>query len=391
MPAAPIIVVGAGIGGLAASIALKRAGRDVLVIERADRIEEVGAGLQIAPNAGRILQEFGLSAAIEKVSLEPRSLFIRRARDGATLARLPLAEVRDRWGAPFRVFHRADLQNALLEKAESLGVEVRTGACCAGLDQDESGVRLRIRCDQGEETLEADAIIGADGLRSAVRADLRLAAKDEPSLLGLTAWRALLPAQSAPAALRERATHLWLGPDAHIVHYPLRDASIISAVAIVEDGEDASARPESLSGEQLVRAIGFDRWDTDLRALLEAAPSWRRWPLFGRPELTHWSRGRVTLLGDAAHPMIPCLAQGAAQAIEDAAALGRAFSEQPSVEAALDAYQDARMQRAAQVQRGSRRQGAYFHLRGPVASARDLAIRVLGGRGMFARNAWLYR
>lgn len=390
MPAAPIIVVGAGIGGLAASIALRRTGREALVVERADRIEEVGAGLQIAPNAGRILQEFGLSAALERVALEPRSLFIRRARDGATLARLPLAEARDRWGAPFRVFHRADLQNALLEKALSLGVSIRTGACCAGFAQDESGVRLRVHSNRGDETLEADAVIGADGLRSAVRADLRLAAKDEPSLLGLTAWRALLPAQSAPAALRERAAHLWLGPDAHIVHYPLRDASIISAVAIVEDG-GAAARPESLSGEQLVRAIGFDRWDADLRALLEAAPSWRRWPLFGRPELARWSRGRVTLLGDAAHPMIPCLAQGAAQAIEDAAALGRAFADQASVEAALDAYQRARMRRAAQVQRGSRRQGAYFHLRGPIASARDLAIRALGGEGMLARNAWLYR
>ncbi len=147
-----------------------------------------------------------------------------------------------------------------------------------------------------------------------------------------------------------------------------------------------------MNGEQLARAIGFDRWDADLRALIETAPSWRRWPLFGRQELTRWSRGRVTLLGDAAHPMTPFLAQGAAQAIEDAAALGRAFDGGGrSVEAALEAYQAARTARAIKIQRGSRRQGFYFHLRGPLAGARDLAIRALGGAGMLARNAWLYR
>lgn len=386
----PVIVVGAGIGGLAASIALARAGGRVLTLERAEKIEEVGAGLQISPNAGRLLDEWGVS--LGTIALEPRALSIRRASDGTTLARLPLADARDRWGAPFRVFHRADLQNALLEKALDLGVTVRTGVRCAGFTQNEDGVRLQVHSEKGDETLEAEAVIGADGLRSSIRAGLRLAAGDEPIDLGLTAWRALLPIETAPAALRERATQLWMGPGAHIVHYPLRDASIISAVAIIEDGEAAPARPDSLSGEELVRAIGFRRWNADLRALIEAAPSWRRWPLFGRPELARWSRGRVTLLGDAAHPMTPFLAQGAAQAIEDAAALGHAFGAGGgSIEAALDAYQKARARRAVQIQRGSRRQGFYFHLRGPAASARDLAIRALGGQGMLARNAWLYR
>ncbi|PWB79825.1 MAG: salicylate 1-monooxygenase [Methylocystaceae bacterium] len=389
MAAAPVIVVGAGIGGLAAAIALTRAGRRVLTLERAEKIEEVGAGLQISPNAGRVLQEFGLSPALEKIALEPHALDIRRAADGATLARLPLAAARSRWGAPFRVFHRADLQNALLEKALSLGATVRTGVRCSGFSQDEDGVRLIVHSESGEETLDAEAVIGADGLRSSIRSGLRLCENDEPIDLGLTAWRALFPIETAPASLRERATHLWLGPGAHIVHYPLRDASIVSAVAIIEG---ATAPAESLNGEELARAIGFERWNADLRALIEAAPAWRRWPLFGRPELVRWSRGRVTLLGDAAHPMTPFLAQGAAQAIEDAAALGRAFEPGgQSVEAALDAYQAARTQRAIKIQRGSRRQGFYFHMSGPAAVARDLAIRALGGAGMLARNAWLYR
>lgn len=394
MTRAPIIVVGAGIGGLAAALSLARAGKRVLVVEREQTIEEVGAGLQISPNAGRVLQSLGLSSALDAIGLEPASFRVRRALDGETLVHLPIKDATARWGAPFRVFHRADLQNALLEQAYQMGVTIRTGVRCAGFLQSGEGVHLHVHSETGPETLTAQALVGADGLRSSVRALLRLGENDDPIPVGLTAWRALLPAAAAPASLRERETQLWLGPGAHIVHYPLRDASIINAVAIIDDrsSEDRAPPAVSLTGEAMARAIGFNRWDKDLRALIEAAPSWRRWPLFGRPELSRWSKGRVTLLGDAAHPMVPFLAQGAAQAIEDAAALGRAFEEeQRSVETALEAYQAARMRRAIQVQRGSRRQGFYFHLRGPAASVRDVAIKALGGRGMLARNAWLYR
>lgn len=388
----PLVVVGAGIGGLAAAVALARAGRRVTVVERAPRIEEVGAGLQISPNAGRILQEFGLGPAMAVVALEPKALHIRRAADGARLASLPLAAVRERWGAPFRVFHRADLQKLLLDEALRSGIEIRTGLRCDGVDQDEREARLRLVADTGgEQTLGAAAVIGADGLRSTIRGGLALRPDDSPAPVGMTAWRAILPAEALPAPLREPATQLWLGPSAHLVHYPLRDASIISAVAILEDAADAGAAAEARTGAELAAAMGFPRWSPELRALIEAGASWRRWPLFLRPELTRWSRGRIALLGDAAHPMTPFLAQGAAQAIEDAAALGRAFHAGLSVEAALDAYQSARIERATQIQRGSRRQGTYVHLRGPAAMARDLSIRLLGGRGMLQRNAWLYR
>jgi salicylate hydroxylase len=392
MSGAPVIVVGAGIGGLSAALALRRAGRRVLVVERAERIEEVGAGLQISPNAGRILQGFGIGAAIAAVALEPRALEIRRAEDGALLSRLPLAEARERWGAPFRVFHRADLQNALLDEVLRLGVEVHVDSRCDGFAQNENSVQISICASAGAETLEAEAVIGADGLRSAIRDALRLRPDDAPVPVGMTAWRALLPAEAAPAALRERETRLWLGPCAHVVHYPLRDASIISAVAILQDRADRGALAETRSGAELAEAMGFARWSADLRALIEAGGEWRRWPLYVRPELARWGRGRVVLLGDAAHPMPPFLAQGAAQAIEDAAALGHAFAAAPgSVEAALEAYQAARIARATEVQRRSRRQGDHIHLSGLAAAARDLVIRLHGGEGMLARNAWLYR
>ncbi|MBI1867654.1 MAG: FAD-dependent monooxygenase [Methylocystis sp.] len=395
MSSPPIVIAGAGLGGLAAALCLAKSGRRTLVIERAQTIEEVGAGLQISPNAGRILQNLGLGQALQAIGLEPKAFRIRRAQDGQTLARLPLDEAPARWGASFRVFHRADLQNALLDQARRIGdISIRTGVKCVDFTQTADALDIRVRTEQGPETLTAAALVGADGLRSSVRAHMRFGEGDDPVYSGHTAWRALIPADAAPACLRERETQLWMGPGAHVVHYPLRDASIISAVAIVEDGlaEESGRSILSLTGEALTHTIGFERWHADLRALIEAGASWRRWPLFGRPELPRWSKGRVTLLGDAAHPMLPFLAQGAAQAIEDAAALGRALeAEGRSVETALEAYQAARMQRAAQVLRRSRAQGYYFHLRGAAAQARDFAIRALGGRGMLARNAWLYR
>ncbi len=386
---APIVVAGAGVGGLAAALSLAQAGQGVALYERAPQISEVGAGLQIAPNAGRILQNLGLGPALDRFALEPKAINIRRGADGAVLARLPLDGARDRWGAPFRVFHRADLQSLLLEAAQNSDkISIRTGARIGDFEEEAGAVHIRLHAGSVAEDIEARALIGADGLRSAVRATLFRDTKDAPAYCGHTAWRAILPAAAVPPASLARETNLWLGPRAHVVHYPLRDATIVSAVVIVESPQEG---PQTLAGAELAREIGWSRWSEDLRALIDAAPEWRRWPLFIRPPLKGWSRGAVTLLGDAAHPMVPFLAQGAAQAIEDAAALGSAFSSGASPAAAIALYQKARIARAVRVQRGSRRQGAYFHFRGPLAAARDLAIRTLGGAGMLERNAWLYR
>jgi salicylate hydroxylase len=389
----PIVVAGAGIGGLTAALSLSRAGRKVTILERAPAIEEVGAGLQIAPNAGRILQDLGLTEALEAAGLRPEAINIRQARSGEILARLPLAEAKDRWGAPFRLFHRADLQQLLLEAVRRDGsIAVGVGARVGDFEEDGGAVYLRVHKAKGAQDLEALALIGADGARSSVRSFLWRDQKDGPVYSGHTAWRAILPAELAPARLRLRETQLWLGKGAHVVHYPLRDASIISAVVIVEDGGRGAApdQPESLDGAALLRRSGLAQCAGDLRELIEAGASWRRWPLFLRPALKSWGRGAVTLLGDAAHPMLPFLAQGAAQAIEDAQSLGKAFADHAAPELAVTAYERDRIARATKVQRASRRQGDYFHASFPLAQARDAAIKILGGQGMLMRNAWLY-
>jgi salicylate hydroxylase len=392
---APIVIAGAGIGGLSAALALARAGKRALVLERAPKIEEIGAGLQIAPNAGRILARLGVEGALSQVALEPRAVNIRRGRDGAVLARLDLSDARAQWGAPFRVFHRADLQQALLEAARAdEAIEVRTSARVGDFEERSGRVRLRVHGPEGLEEIEASGLVGADGQRSSVRAHLLRTERDSPFYSGATAWRALVPADQAPEALRAHESNLWLLPDAHVVHYPLRDGSLINVVVIIADPvqEGDATAVLSLSGRELSSALERFGPAANLRALVEAGASWRHWPLFARRPLMNWSRGPVTLLGDAAHPMPPFLAQGAAQAIEDAEALGRAFQQVgATTEIAFVAYERARIARASKVVRASRRQGDYFHMHGLAAVARDLAIRALGGQGMLARNTWLYR
>jgi salicylate hydroxylase len=392
---APIVIAGAGIGGLAAALSLARAGKRALVLERAPRIEEIGAGLQIAPNAGRILAKLGLEPALAAMALEPEAINIRLGRDGAVLARLELLDARSRWGAPFRLFHRADLQGALLQAAlDDPHSHVRSGARVGDFEASARGVRIRVHTQDGVEEIESAGLIGADGVRSSVRAHLIPSERDAPAYFGCVAWRATLPADSVPAAFRARESNLWLLPGAHVVHYPLRDASLINAVVIVEEPPEAEDAHSSLSleGAELARRFRPRKIATELRDLIEAGDSWRHWPLFTRPALKQWTQGPVTLLGDAAHPMVPFLAQGAAQAIEDADVLGEAFMRLgATVETAFAAYEGARRRRAERVVQASRRQGAYFHMSGLPAVARDLAIRALGGAGMLRRNAWLYR
>ena len=388
---APIVIAGAGVGGLTAGLALAQAGKKILILERAAEIEEIGAGLQIAPNAGRALAQLGLESELNDFGLEPQAINIRD-NNARLLARLDLSVARQRWGAPFRLFHRADLQQLLLNKVSSRpGVTIETNARLENFETIKTGVTLKYEGVAGGVALAALGLVGADGLRSIVRDRMMNTPMDALSYAGSVAWRALAPADEVYEVFRRRESNLWLLPGGHVVHYPLRDGKIINIVVILdarldEDGE------KQIDGDTLRKRIISHGAAFELADLISAAPLWRRWPFFIRPMLTTWTQDSVTLLGDAAHPMLPFLAQGAAQAIEDALALGQAFAAPNiTVERAFLAYEQKRRMQAQKVVAASRQQGQYFHLSGGLALARNIAIRLLGGKGMLARNAWLYR
>jgi len=392
MSAPHALIAGGGVGGLCAALSLARVGFRVSVYEQAKALEEIGAGLQLSPNASAILRSFGALDRLIPSSLAPRGIRIRRARDGATVAALPLEDAEKRWGAPYLLAHRADLQRALIETvAGEDAITVHTGAALAGFASGADGVAIAFK--RGAIRLEAtgDCLIGADGLRSLVRQRLAADRGVSPRFSGRTAWRTLVEASRVRAEMRREETSLWLGKRAHLVHYPLRGGSVVNVVAIVE--EDFRADSEnfwSSPGDPTFVEARFAHWHKSARDLLAAASNWRKWPLFDSDPLTSWTAGRVALLGDAAHPMLPFLAQGAAQAIEDAAALGAALGRDRNIERALAAYQAARQARATRVQLESRRQGKIYHLGGPAALARDLAFHALGGARLLCRYDWLY-
>ncbi len=388
------IIAGAGIGGLTAAIALARAGLRVTLLERARTIQETGAGLQLAPNATGVLGELGLIDYVMQAALTPEHLRIRRASDGVELSSFPLGVIAEaRWGAPSAVIHRADLQKTLLERcAINPDIAIETGATVTGFAETATGVEVAIKQEGEARSISADLLIGADGLRSPIRAKLGLGPADQPIWSGRTAWRALVPASEAPKSALKLETSLWLGPKAHLVHYPLRHGALINIVAITEDGwrGEEAADLWAISGKPSDVSPRFSRWHRDARMLVAAAKEWKRWPLFDREPTSRWTLERVALLGDAAHPMLPFFAQGAAQAIEDAGALGRAFLRVHDVKTALADYESARKKRAADVVIASRRQGAIYHMRGPLAFARDLTMRSLSPHLMMSRLDWLY-
>ena len=388
----PIIVAGAGVGGLSAALALAAAGRYVVVLERAPSLAEFGAGLQLGPNATRRLAKWGALERLDGLATAPEAVDIRSSKDGSVIATVPVGESEKRWGSSYLLAHRADLLSALSEAAgRRPNIEIRLGCGLEGWQASIDGVVAHI---EGRPDILGAALIGADGLRSRVRDGLGLTTPDGPRYSGRTSWRSLLPASVVPAGLLRPRTSLWLGPGAHLVLYPLRNASVLNAVAIVEDEWSDLDAPDfwSAHGDAAFLASRFQGWASEARNIIVDAPEWKRWPLYVRKPVDRWSRGRVTVLGDAAHAMAPFLAQGAAQAIEDADALGLAFAAHPTDEtAALDAYQRARAARANRVQRASSIQGRVYHLSGPAAFARDLAMRGLGPGGMARASDWIYR
>lgn len=376
-----IAIIGAGIGGLTAALALARRGFEVRLHEQSQVLEEIGAGLQLSPNAFGVLEDLGLGEALRPFMVEPTAITIRRGRDGRPILRLALSAARQRWGAAYAVIHRADLQHCLLEEASA------NRAITLQLGQQVTGVDPAGRMEIAGAWHPADCLVGADGVWSTTRAAVGV---PPPRFSGRRAWRATLAADAMPEELRDDQIGLWLGPNAHLVHYPLRAGAIFNVVAITEDGDPSPGWWRSEDGADSLMA-GFEGWAEPLRRLLGRVQSWASWPLFDAAPSHHLAKDRLALLGDAAHPMLPFLAQGAAMAIEDAAVLATCLADEGrTIPARLAAYSAARLERAARVQREARTNGERYHWSGVRAECRDLGLRALGGERLLKRYDWLY-
>jgi salicylate hydroxylase len=378
-----IAIIGGGIGGLAAAAFLRRAGLAATVYEQASRLSEVGAGLIVAPNAARLLRALGVLDVFEEraVRLETGWEF-RRWQDGSVLSSEDLETRCGRlYGERTYTAHRADLLDAIRRAVP--GDNVRLGKRCVHVDT--GGPRRTLRFEDGE-TAEADVVIGADGIHSLVRA--ALTEPVPPTYSGLCAFRALVPAQDAPAFARRPAQTLWVGPGHHLVHYPISAGKYVNLVAFAPAGDYTT---ESWTATATVAELlaEFAGWDERLTRLIRAAGTPGRWALLDRAPLPWWTRGTVTLLGDAAHPMFPFFAQGAAQAMEDGAALARCLAaERADPAAALRRYEELRIPRTTRLQEVSRARAHVNHLPdGPEQRARDAAF---SGTDPLTASAWIY-
>ena len=380
-----VLIVGGGIAGLASGLALARAHAEVRIFERAPALTEVGAGVQLGPNVTRILNAWGMLPAIEKVATYPANLHARNAKSGEVLATLPLSNMTTRYGSPYITIHRADLQNALLEKVQALGIDVQCDSTVHKLPTDL------------HKTSEAFVI--ADGVWSNLRQ--QLLGDGPPRMTDHLAYRALVAQAELPAHLRTQDVLVWMGPNVHVVQYPVRGGEWLNVVCLTE-GKLQGISLQDLQDWNLSKTPQDTRVDlqsalkgtcADLQSLVEACSNWRLWPLCDRQPMhsaAQHAQGRVALVGDAAHPMRPYLAQGAGMAIEDAAELAHqwtALADQ-DVGQRFAAFAHARWQRNARVQARAIRNGEIFHAAGPMQWARDVGLRTLGEKLM--DMPWLY-
>lgn len=383
-----IAIVGGGIGGLAAALFLRRAGLDAVVYEQAQETREVGAGIVVAPNMVRLLAKLGLADSLGRFAVKLEAAWeFRRWQDGRILSVQPMGEVCERlYASHCYVAHRADLL-ALLQRALPQSV-IRLDQRCVGIDRDECGTSVTFTDREGRKTgVSADVVVGADGIHSIVRQ--AVVPEVRARFSGLSAFRCLVPAGKAPEFALRPVQTLWLGPGRHLVHYPISAGRAINLVAFVPAGD---WRTESWTSDGRVEDLlsEFESWDTRVGVLIRAATETRRWAIYDREPLERWTNGRVTVLGDAAHAMLPFFAQGAAQAIEDAFVLAECLrlAAPEDVPDALQRYERIRNPRATRVQLMSRGREVRNHL--PDGEAQKQRDHELGAGNPLQESAWLY-
>ncbi|WP_321931074.1 3-hydroxybenzoate 6-monooxygenase [Paraburkholderia guartelaensis] len=380
-----VIVVGGGIGGLAAALALARQNVRVLLLEQADKIGEIGAGIQLGPNAFNALDALGAGEAARNRAVYTDWLNLMDATDASEVARIETgARFRERFGNPYAVIHRADIHLSILEAVQDNPlIQFRTSTQVQSLEQDERGVTLT---DQHGERYQADAVIGCDGVKSAVRAKLL---GDAPRVTGHVVYRAVVDVENMPADLQINAPVVWAGPHCHLVHYPLRGGKQYNLVVTFHSREQEEWGVRDGSKEEVLSY--FEGVHPKPRQMLDRPTSWRRWATADRDPVERWSFGRATLLGDAAHPMTQYIAQGACQALEDAVALGAAYeAADGNFERAFAIYEKARIPRTARVLYSAREMGRIYHAKGVERLVRNSLWVGRTQEQFYDAMQWLY-
>ncbi len=353
-----VAIVGGGIGGLTAALALLRHGIDVEVYEQAPQLKELGAGVQISANGTRVLYALGLGPAIERAGVIVAGKEIRLWNTGQTWKLFDLGAVSvERYGFPYMMFHRGDLHGVLVDAIgrEKSGV-LRLDHKCVAVEQSADGVQIEF--ENGEKA-RAPILIGADGVQSRVRACLFGA--DRPEFTGIVAWRGLIPRASVPAGVKMEIGTNWVGPGGHVVHYPVRGGTLLNLVGLL-DRDDWRVESWTVRGSIDEFANDFRGWHADVQAMIRSVDIPYKWALFSRPPMPRWTDRRVTLLGDACHSMLPMLAQGAVMALEDGYVLARCLKTYAADQiAAIARYETARRDRTNKAVQGSAENAKRFH------------------------------
>ena len=383
----PILVAGGGIGGLAAAHALARKGFPVRVIEQAPEFREIGAGIQLGPNVFNALDRLGLKDAVLADAHRPPAMEMRCALSGDRVTRIPLEDPRflAKFKQPYAVTHRHDIHGVFLRacKGNNL-ITLETDRTVEGFEQDDDGVTVTL---QSGERIGGRALIGCDGMWSKVRD--KIVGDGEPRVSGHIAYRAVLKRDEVPEDLWQPDVILWAGPRTHFVHYPLRRGELYNLVAVFHSKRYVEGWNAEADAGDLWEHFNGQR--PEVMRMLERIETWRMWVLCDREPVKEWSKGCVTLLGDAAHPMLQYLAQGACMATEDAVALADKVSETPDdLPAAFRAYVQQRYLRTARVQIMARVYGEFYHARGPAAELRNQMLGPRTPEESYDGIAWLY-